>query len=82
MSCLDQFLDPKNGWFTPEAARQIVAWRPDDAIRARIQELGNKANSDELTPGEDAEYEQLIDEGDMIALLQLKARAVLECAAR
>jgi hypothetical protein len=82
MSCLDQFLDPKNGWFTPDAARQIVQWRPDDAVRARIQELGRKANSGELTPGEDAEYEQLIDEGDMIALLQLKARDVLERTAQ
>lgn len=82
MSCLDQFLDPKNGWLTPETARQIVQWRPDESIRARVQELGRKANNGELTPEEDAEYEQYIDEGDMIALVQLKARSVLEQASQ
>jgi hypothetical protein len=77
VSSLDQFLDPVDGWLTPEVARRIVAWRPDERLRRRIEELGQKANEGTLTADEDAEYRQYIDDGDVIALLQAKARRVL-----
>jgi hypothetical protein len=79
MSSLEQFLDPK-GWLTPDTARRIVAWRPDETIRDRIRQLAEKSNEGALTDDERDEYERLIDEGDIIALVQLRARSVLEQA--
>ena len=77
VSSLDRFLDPVNGWLTPQVAKQIVDWRPDEQLCKRIEELGQKANEGTLTPDEDAEYGEYIEEGDVIALLQAKARRLL-----
>jgi len=77
MSTLDQFLDPSTGWLTPQIAQRIVEWQPDPKVRARILELGRKAEEGTLTPEEDAEYERYIEEGDVIALLQAKTRRIL-----
>jgi hypothetical protein len=77
VSTLDRFLDPVDGTLTPEVARRIVDWRPDDELRKRIEELGCKADEGTLTPEEDAEYREYIEEGDVIALLQAKARRLL-----
>ena len=81
VSSLDRFLDPEDGCLTPEVARRIVDWRPDDQLRKRIDELGHKANEGTLTPDEDEEYREYIDEGDVIALLQAKARRLLSRSA-
>jgi hypothetical protein len=77
VSSLDNFLDPANGWLTPQVAQRIVDWRPDETLRKRIEELGRKADEGTLSPAEDAEYRDYIDEGDVIALLQAKARKLL-----
>jgi hypothetical protein len=77
VSSLDQFLDPVGGCLTPQVAQRIVDWRPTEQLRKRIEELGRKADGGTLTPEEDAEYREYIDEGDVIALLQAKARRLL-----
>jgi hypothetical protein len=46
-------------------------------IADRIEELGRKADEGTLTPDEDAEYREYVEEGDVIALLQAKARRLL-----
>jgi hypothetical protein len=66
-----------DGTLTPQVAQRIVDWRPDDELRKRIEELGRKADDGTLTPEEDVEYRECIDEGDVIALLQAKARRLL-----
>jgi hypothetical protein len=77
-STLDQFLDPTTGCLTPQIAKRIVEWQPAADVRQRILELGKKAEAGELTAAEDAEYEQYIEDGDVIALLQAKTRRLLE----
>lgn len=77
VSSLDQFLDPVDGWLTPQVAQRIIDWRPSEQLRGRIEELGRKADLGTLTDEEDSEYREHIDEGDMIALLQAKARRLL-----
>jgi hypothetical protein len=77
-STLDTFLSPAAGWLTPEVAERIVVWRPDPKLKDRIAELGRKADEGTLSAEEDAEYEQYIEDGDMIAILQLKARDILD----
>lgn len=77
VSTFDQFLDPTTGCLTPQVAQRIVDWRPDPELQAHIQKLGEKANSGTLSPDEEFEYQQLIEDGDLIALLQAKARRIL-----
>ncbi len=76
-STLDQFLDFNTGWLTPQIAQRIVDWRPDPQVQARILELGQRAVQGVLTPEEDVEYERLIEDGDVIALLQAKTRRLM-----
>jgi hypothetical protein len=77
-STLETFLSPAAGWLTPDVAQRIVNWRPEQSVKERIAELGRKADEGTLSPEEDAEYEQHIEDGDLIAILQLKAEEILE----
>ena len=77
VSSLDQFLDPIDGCLTPQVAQRIVDWRPSEDLRRRIEELGRKADEGMLSEDEDREYQEYVDEGDVIALLQAKARRLL-----
>jgi hypothetical protein len=77
ISSLDQFFDPSAGWLTPQVAATMINWKPDPRLRARIEELGLKANEGALTPSEQAEYEQYVHDEDLIALLQAKARQIV-----
>ncbi|NOY42889.1 MAG: hypothetical protein GXP26_13775 [Planctomycetes bacterium] len=73
-SVLDQFLAPI---FTPEVAQQIVTHRPDDKTQARLDELREKANEGRLSDSERQEYQEVVENLDLISLLRAKARAVL-----
>jgi len=48
------------------------------ASQARLDELADKNTSNTLTPEERAEYEAMVDAGNLIAVLQAKARLVLK----
>ena len=76
-SWLDKLLDPVSACFTPETARALVALPSNDEVRARVTELGAKADAGTLTPEEAREYDTFIEAGDIIAALQLKARQQL-----
>jgi len=74
---LDHFLEPVRRCLTPELARQLVDFRADPAAQEHIDELARKCNEGTLTEMERAKYEAIIEEADLIALLQAKARAFL-----
>lgn len=65
-------------FFTPQQAEAIVAYRGDDALRARIDQLATKNSEGELTPEERAEYEGYVRANNFIAVLQAKARKLLK----
>jgi hypothetical protein len=77
-SSLDRMLDPVTACFTPQVARKIVDLRLEPELTARIAFLAEKANEGALTPDEDDEYKDYVESGDMIALLQAKARRFLK----
>ncbi len=72
---LDQFLAPI---FTPEVAQQVVAHKPDKQIQAQLDVLREKANEGNLSDSERQEYQQVVENLDLISLLRAKARGVLE----
>jgi hypothetical protein len=73
-SSLDQLFDPARGILTPQVAQRIVDWRPDEQLRERIEELSRKANVGTLSPEEDAEYREYIDDAEFISLMQAIAQ--------
>jgi hypothetical protein len=77
-SILERFIDPLARSLTPDAARVIVGFRADLETQARIDELAGKCTEGQLTPEERLEYEAYVEAIDMVAILQDKAREVLE----
>jgi len=77
---LSRLLDPVRDCLTAEAARGIAALRADGETQARIDELAGKNAEAVLTPDERAEYEALVSAGNLIAVLQAKARSALSAA--
>jgi hypothetical protein len=75
---LDRILDPLAGCLTPEVARRLLDLRADAQTEGRLNDLAAKANEGTLTPLEDAEYKQMIDAIDLVAVLQAKARTLLK----
>jgi hypothetical protein len=76
-SQLEQFLAPLASLLTPEVARALVAFRFDAETQARVAELADKANEGLLSEDERQEYAQLIEMGDLIGILQARARKFL-----
>ena len=75
-AAFDQGTDVVLRFFTTEQAKALVAYRGDEAIQSRIEELAAKSTEGELTEQERAEYEGYVRANKFIALLQLKAQAV------
>ena len=71
------FLDPLGRSFTTASAREIVAFRPDEAALHHMEELADKCDDGQLTPEDRAEYHLLVDLGDWMTLLQARARQFL-----
>ena len=76
-STLDRVFDPIRRCLTPAVARKIARFRADPDVKARIQELADKANDGSLTEAEREEYEGYVRAIDLVAILQSKARRYL-----
>ena len=76
-SVLDRLLEPVTRCLTPESARALVELRADADAQARIAELAEKCNEGQLTAEERCEYETYVHVGNLIAILQAKARVLL-----
>ena len=77
-AALSRFLDPVASLLTPEVARRIVDFRADAMTQARLDELAEKSTQGLLTAEERTEYEGYVRAIDLITVLQLKARSLLE----
>ena len=77
LAALDRLLDPVRDCLTAEVAARIAALRADAATQDRLDELAGKNAEGTITPGERADYEALVSAGNLIAVLQAKARAAL-----
>lgn len=74
---LDELLDPLSRCLTPEVARRLVELRANVAAQARMSELAEKCNEGQLSPDERDEYEVYVVAGNLIGVLQAKARRLL-----
>lgn len=76
-SALNQLLEPLCRSLSAEAARQILAFRIDPAVQARIDDLAERCNEGVLTAPERTEYEGYVGGISLINVLKAKARRVL-----
>ncbi|PYR98496.1 MAG: hypothetical protein DMG15_21620 [Acidobacteria bacterium] len=74
---LERLLDPVSRSLNIEAARKLVQLKADAQTQARVDELARKCNEGELTSAERSEYEAFVTAGNLIAILQAKARLIL-----
>ena len=77
-SVLDRLLDPISRCFNPESARALAQLKADPVAQTRMGELAEKCNEGMLTPDERLEYETYMHAGNLIAILQAKARLQLK----
>jgi len=70
-------LEPDKPMLSAEAAREILALRFGAADQTRMTELSAKARAGQLTSDEDEELENYIRVGDLLAIMQSKARRSL-----
>lgn len=74
---LDRLLGPVSQAMTLDTARHLLALRADPEIQAQIDDLADRCTEGQLTDEQRADYESLVSAGNLIAILQAKARAVL-----
>jgi hypothetical protein len=79
---LDDLLDPLSLCLDAESARRLIDFYIERPVQARIEALGQRANEGVLSSSERSEYESLINAGDFIAILKLKARRRLDQISR
>ena len=75
---LERLLEPLARRLTPAAARALVDLRLQPEDQTRIAELAEKCNEGALTLPERQEYEAYVRAGDLITILQSKARRMLK----
>ena len=77
-SVLDRLLEPISRCLSPDGARALIELRADPVAQARIEELAEKCTEGQLTPEEKSEYETYVHLGNVVAILQAKARLQLK----
>jgi hypothetical protein len=78
-TALSQLLEPLSRVLSSDAATQILSFRIDPAVQARIQDLADRCNDGLLS---EAEYEDYVEGIGMINLLKAKARRALSNPAK
>ncbi len=62
----------------PEKAEEVVEFRADPELQARIEELASKATEGQLNEAERAEYTGYVRANKFVAILQRQARQLIE----
>lgn len=75
-----RLVKPDRGDLSPEAAREILSLRFDDADARRMNQLAEKARDGDLSPEEEAEIESYRRAGYLLGVLWSKARLSLKRA--
>jgi hypothetical protein len=74
---LGRVMEPLGRCMTPASAKEILSVRADETAVARLEELASRSDAGTLTPDERAEYRLFVEVGDLLAILQAKARRYL-----
>jgi hypothetical protein len=78
VTILSQLLLNGQGGGTPEFARYLVSLEFSSADKARMHELAVKNQAGKISPQELRELDGYVKAGDLLAILQSKARMALK----
>ena len=73
-----RLLDSQPDSPTPETARYFLRMGFSEADRGRMQELADKSEGGTLTEAEAREFDSYLHIGNLLAVMQSKARLVLD----
>lgn len=62
----------------PEKAEEVVEFRADPELQARVEELASKSTEGQLNEVERAEYAGYVRANKFVAILQRQARQLIE----
>jgi hypothetical protein len=74
---LDEMLEPLVEALTPDSARLLAQIQAKPAVQSRVDQLAEKCNEGNLSAEEQAEYEEYVRIGTILALIKAKAKRVL-----
>ena len=74
---LDEMLEPLVEALTPETAKALSQLQPKPAVQARVDQLAAKCNEGDLSTEEQAEYENYVRVGNLLALIKAKAKQII-----
>ena len=77
LETLDRLLDPIRDCLTVEVASRILNLRADESVQTRLDQLADRNAEGIITAEERSEYESLVSAGNLIAVFQAKACAIL-----
>lgn len=77
IAAIERLLEPVSRSLNVEAAKKLIKLKADAKTQARVDELARKCNEGALTPSERSEYERYVTAGNLVAILQAKARLIL-----
>jgi hypothetical protein len=78
ISAFDRGIRPVMKIVLPEKAEEIVEFRAEPELLARIEELGRKSTEGELSDSERAEYAGYARANKFVAILQRQAREIIK----
>jgi hypothetical protein len=82
MAMLEQLAELDARDLSPDTAEEILAERFGHPHQQRVKLLSEKARRGTLSPDEDEELDEYIHVGNLLAILQSKARQALKRAGR
>ena len=77
---LEQLADPDARSLSPETARKLLGLGFTRSQQEHLADLSRKAREGSLTPAERSDLDELIRVGDLLAILQSRARQALRLA--
>jgi hypothetical protein len=80
VAILARVLEPEAGRLPPEAAQYVLSLKFAERDRERMALLAQKARQGTLTAAEQSDLENYCNVGDLLALIQSKARQALNTA--
>jgi len=78
VAILARVLEPEEGRLSPEVARYVLNLKLPERDRERMALLAEKAQQGTLTDSERSDLENYCNVGDLLALIQSKARRALQ----
>ena len=77
---LDLMFDPLARTFSKSQTQQVLGWKLTADQEERLEYLRERANEGTISENEDREYKRLVEDLDVIAILQAKARLAQSAA--